>query len=68
MQRLIIVNGCPASVLTDAEAKGIVGPLQTQLDRDFLPAWGEMATPVAVSFAPASEIRRLPADGAARLF
>lgn len=62
MQSLIIVNGCPHNILSDANAKGIVEPLQIQFDRDFLPAWGAMATPVSVSFAPASEIPRLPSD------
>lgn len=61
MQELVIVNA--STLLSDAEVQAIIGPLQTQHDRDLLPAWGDHgATPVHISFANASDIPGLSAD------
>jgi hypothetical protein len=60
MHDMPIVNASP--ILTDAEVRAVIAPLQTQIDRDFLPAWGDRAEPVKLRFAPASEIPHLPPD------
>lgn len=60
MQDLYVVNA--SRLLPDAEVQAKVAPLQKQFDRDFVPAWGEWATPVRVRFASMNAIPSLPAD------
>lgn len=60
MQDLIIVNASP--VLTDAVVRACVAPLQTQIDRDFLPHWKHKVAPVKVLSAGIDDIPNLPPD------
>lgn len=61
MQDLIVVNAC--HLLMDEQVQKIVAPLQTQIDRDFLPAWGPRGAPaVRVSFASIADIPALSPD------
>lgn len=57
MQNVVIVNA--STLLMDEQVKAHIIPLQAQVDRDFLPAWGNKATAVSISFAPMSEIPHL---------
>lgn len=59
MQELILVNASP--VLMDDQVRALVKPMQTQIDRDFLPAWEPYGVkPVKVVFASVSDIPHLP--------
>lgn len=62
MRNLFVVNASP--ILTDAEVKATVGPLQTQIDRDFLPHWhSRVVEPqIKVEFARSRDILKLPPD------
>lgn len=60
MQNVIIVNA--STLLNDDQVRPAIPALQTQVDRDFLPAWKGRATQVELSFAAAKDIRRLPSD------
>lgn len=61
MRSLVIVNASP--LLRDDEVKALVTPLQTQIDRDFLPAWRARGVgPVRVGFAGTIDIPKLPPD------
>lgn len=57
MQSVVIVNASP--LLMDEQARAYVPALQMQVDRDFLPAWGDRVTPVKISFATATDIPHL---------
>ncbi len=57
MRDLIIVNA--SNVVSDAAAEAKVRPLQTQIDRDFLPAWGDRAEAVKLQFATLRDIPHL---------
>lgn len=62
MKNLIIVNASP--LLRDDEISERVGPLQTQIDRDFMPHWqhrvGELQ--IVVGWARMEDIPNLPSD------
>lgn len=60
MKSVVIVNA--SSVLADREIKAMIPALQKQVDRDFLPLWGDQAVPATLSFAPISDIGTLPED------
>lgn len=62
MQDLVLVNAWPDG-LKDEQIEALVEPLQTQFDRDFVPAWERTGKvhPVKVSFADVHAIQHLPA-------
>lgn len=57
---LFVVNASP--LLSDNEAEAKVKPLQTQIDRDFMPHWHSRVEPVQVQFASIDDIPDLPPD------
>lgn len=57
MQSVVIVNA--SNLLMDEQVRACVPALQTQVDRDFLPAWKGRATQAAISFATAADIPHL---------
>ncbi len=59
-QLMPIVNA--SGILTEREVRAAIPALQVQIDRDFLPAWRDQATPVELSFLPIEEIPNIPAD------
>lgn len=60
MKRLVVVNASP--LLPDKDVQAKVKPLQTQIDRDFMPHWQHKVEPVQVEFAGMHDIPNLPAD------
>jgi hypothetical protein len=60
VQEVVVVNA--SRVLPDSAVAAKIGPLQTQHDRDFFPAWRSRATQVRFSFAADADIPNLPAD------
>lgn len=62
MKKLYVVNASP--LLKDADVEIIIGPLQTQIDRDFVPVWRSKLseTTIKVVFARAQDIPTLESD------
>lgn len=60
MRDLVVVNASP--LLPDKDVRAKVKPLQTQIDRDFMPHWGHRVEPVKVEFAGMRDIPDLPPD------
>lgn len=60
MKRLVVVNASP--LLSDKDVQARVKPLQTQIDRDFMPHWQHKVEPVHVEFAGIDDIPDLPPD------
>lgn len=59
-QQLLLVNA--SHILTDQAVQDMVEPLQTQFDRDFIPAWGSRAISCEIGFAGISDIPDIPSD------
>lgn len=60
MQSVVIVNA--SNLLMNEQVRAYVPVLQTQVDRDFIPAWGDRATAVKLSFAGTADISSLSSD------
>jgi len=62
MKTLYVVNASP--ILRDTDVEATVEPLQTQIDRDFMPHWRTRVTESAikVAFAKMEDIPSLPSD------
>lgn len=62
MKVMYVVNASP--LLTDEEVQATIAPLQTQLDRDFMPAWqGRVSeSQIRVAFAGMRDIPQLSSD------
>jgi hypothetical protein len=60
MRNLVVVNASP--LLSDNDVQAKVAPLQTQIDRDFMPHWQHRVEPVQVQFASIHDIPNLPPD------
>jgi hypothetical protein len=62
MKTLYVVRAC--ELLSEAEVKATIAPLQIQIDRDFMKYWGNkiIENQIKVEYANISDIKNLPGD------